>query len=87
MPSEIYFYVVLNRNKQTHEWEMIDTRHYDTLEDAKRAINIRISCSFDDFFRYEISGDEKSRNVWDKEKSDWVYESRIELYRAMKAKI
>ena len=87
MPGEIYFYIILDRNPDTREWEWKNKQHFDTLEDAQSAINILINCRFDDYFRYEISGDSHSRNVWDTKEKDWVMESRIEMYRATKARV
>lgn len=85
MPEVMYFYTTGERNSKTREWESFGS-HYDTIEEAQRAINFIISCKFDDFFRYEISGDELSRNVWDRKTKDLVGEYRIELYCARKVK-
>lgn len=86
MPEVIYFYVIGERDSKTREWKLFGSSHYESIEEAQRAISIVISCKFDDFFRYEISGDEHSRNVWDRETKDWVGEYRIELYCARKVK-
>ena len=80
--NTIYFYVVKVRSDDD-DWT-IGYRDCETLEEAQRRINIDIHCQFDDFFRYEISGNEKTRDIWDRKEKKFVRHYRIELYKAIK---